>query len=219
MAKPKKNKPSDEATLEEQPILPGTETGKPEPIGFTSAPDETPKNERVSFKLTPEGFVDFDSMRSGTKDKLASLLQTDPRLRSMAVGTGLPDGPVQLIQAKHVKGMLKVVEMLEQWLVPRLVEQQTKGAIKANPEMAAKFLSYTDEEKEEISKPGAIYLDGALPVKVRQWIANVGPGGEALGLLLMAEKRKIQAYGMAAALASGIAPAEHSDRTQVEPIN
>jgi hypothetical protein len=193
--------------------------------GFTKeGSDPRPTVERVSFKLTPEGMIDFDSMRSATREKFESAIKGDPRARALASGGSLSAGPIRMIQPKHAKGFLWFDGLLKKWIVPRIVESQTEGKIKANPAVAEKVFVFTDKQSDEMAEPLSQALDEKLPIRVKQWICELGPGAEFFGLYLEASKVQLQTYVM---VCMSMIPAgqpeqqgtEYSPNGSVTPIN
>lgn len=185
----------------EQTAATETSNGEATQQAFTVNNSTEPRAavERVSIALKSDGTVDWDSMRDGTKAKVKAFLSTDPQARMMI--TGAP-ADVRMVQPKHVEGLLGIVEMLERFAWPKIIEKQTDGKIKITPDIAAQVFKFTDVEKKEIAEPGSLFLDTHLPLNIKQWIANAGPGAEALALIIKAEQRKVQTAAMMAVIAA-----------------
>jgi hypothetical protein len=189
-----------ETETPQEPISAGTES--PTQQSFTTEATETPgkrNGTRISFSLDESGQIDWGSMREKNKVTVEQALRGDARVRTMIAGV---PSDARMIQPKHVGGILSLVEFVERMTLPKMIEAKTEGRCKANPELASKIFKYTDEERKEISEPGAIFLDDHLPLTVKTWIARSGPGAEMLAALAKAEQRKLQMYVVMAMSAS-----------------
>jgi hypothetical protein len=178
--------PNSSSDTQEQPT--------PQPKSFSSDNDTSATKktgQRVSFSLKEDGTIDWESMRGKNSATIEAAIKNDPRARTMI--SGVPEA-ARIVQPGHVVSLLGVVEYVEQFAVPKIVESKTKGQIKANSEIAAQVFKYSEQEKKEISEPAAIVLDDHLPMVVKTWLAKTGPVSEMLAALAKAEQRKIQSY-------------------------
>jgi|SRR5579859_1963651 len=124
-----------------------TTSKKSAPAEATPEPqiEEVPKGERFSFPLTPEGKIDFSSMRDKSREKMKSLL-SDPEVAQILGGSASPAAEVQMFHPAIVSGLYDMVGVMEATMLPMFFP-------KVPPEIFKQVFTYTPQEKELLIPP------------------------------------------------------------------
>lgn len=153
------------------------------------------RSKNLRLKLTPDGGIDYDAMAPDDIENLQAVLAGDETIRATVQQMAQAANPAQLIQPQHVRFLLDAFAFAERMALPPAITAwaKKKGVdLVVRPEIAAEYLKFTEEQKDELAPCGALALERILPERIKQMIANAGPGAEFLSKLLMIEYLKLQ---------------------------
>lgn len=192
MAKEKKVKSADVASVDSSPApspkgpdaTGGTGPTSSSPVAFTRRePSESGpgKTNRVSFKVTEDGTIDWESMQDKPRERLENIFRSDRRVIQISNPQAITS--LGLVTEHHIDGILNILSYAERYVLPPIILKQT--GVQLSPQVKAQAFIFSAQEKSELLAPGAATANELLPLSVQQWIVKGSNCGQFFGGLVM----------------------------------
>lgn len=123
-----------------------------------------------------------------------SALRSDLKVTEIANPAALAPGAVPgLVQPQHVDDLLDVFGYAEQFVLPGMIVKKSQGRIaRIDPDIAERAFSFTQEQKDKLSRSGADTCNELLPEVVQRYIVKTSNVGAFFGGLMTTVKAQME---------------------------
>lgn len=152
-----KKKPAVAEKLKDIPEFPAEKIGAPEQQREAFVPrnqgEDAPKTkERVSFAVTDDGRVDWDTLKGKNRDKVTAIFKSDPEIARLAGVRAAEVEDLFSFTPEKVQPLLRVLGQVNSWATQFVF---TRKGMPIDPDILDRAFQFDPKDEKQLSEMGA----------------------------------------------------------------